>query len=73
MPQIVVENLVKTFGIAERQPGVWGALRGLVHRRYRTVHALDGVSFTLEPGGWWATSGPTGPASPRRSKCWRAS
>ena len=60
MPQIVVENLVKTFGIAERQPGVWGALRGLVHRRYRTVHALDGVSFTLEPGELVGYIGPNG-------------
>ena len=31
MPQIVVEDLVKTYRIAERQPGMWGAMRGLVH------------------------------------------
>jgi ABC-2 type transport system ATP-binding protein len=50
MPQVSVENLVKTFTIAERQRGTQGALRGLVQRRYRTIPALNGISFTLEPG-----------------------
>lgn len=50
MPHIVVENLVKTFCVAERQAGTWGALKGLVRRRYRTVRALDGISFSIEPG-----------------------
>ncbi len=49
MPHIFVENLVKTFRIAERKPGMWGALQGVVHRRYRTVSALDGIS--LHPAG----------------------
>ena len=60
MSQIVVEDLVKTFRIAERTPGVWGALRGLVHRRYRTVTALDRVSFSLEQGELLGYIGPNG-------------
>ena len=60
MPHIVVENLVKTFRIAERQPGMWGALRGVVNRRYRTVSALDGISFTIEPGELIGYIGPNG-------------
>ena len=36
MSQIVVENLVKRFRVAERAPGIWGALRGVARRRYRT-------------------------------------
>lgn len=60
MPQITVEDLVKTFRIAERRPGLWGALRGVVHRRYRTVRALDGVSFALEPGELVGYIGPNG-------------
>ena len=40
MPQIVVEDLVKTFHVAERAPGLWGALRGVVRRRHREVRAL---------------------------------
>ena len=60
MPQIVVENLVKTFNVAERSSGIWGALRGIVRRRHRTVHALAGVSFSLEPGELVGYIGPNG-------------
>jgi len=60
MAQIVVRELVKTFRVAERRPGVLGALRGLWRRSYRTVRALDGVSFTIEPGELVAYIGPNG-------------
>jgi ABC-2 type transport system ATP-binding protein len=60
MPQIVVEDLVKTFHVAQRQPGLWGAVRGLARRRYRTVRALDGISFTIEPGELVGYIGPNG-------------
>jgi len=60
MPQIEVENLVKTFRIAERDPGTWGAVKGLAHRRYRTVRALDGISFTLDQGELVGYIGPNG-------------
>lgn len=60
MPHIIVENLVKEFRIAERQPGFWGAIKGLAHRRYRTVRALDGVSFVMEPGELVGYIGPNG-------------
>ena len=60
MPQIIVENLVKTFRVAERSPGMWGALRGVLNRRYRTVRALDGISFSLEPGELVGYIGPNG-------------
>jgi ABC-2 type transport system ATP-binding protein len=60
MSQIIVEDLVKTFHVAERQPGMWGALRGVVRRRHRIVRALDGVSFTLEAGELVGYIGPNG-------------
>ena len=60
MPQIIVENLRKTFQIAERQAGMWGALRGLATRKYRTVTALNDISFTLEAGELVGYIGPNG-------------
>ena len=60
MAQIVVENLVKTFTVSERQAGMWGALRGVVQRKERTVHALHGISFTLEKGELVGYIGPNG-------------
>ncbi len=60
MPQVVVRDLVKTYRVAERDPGVAGALRGLLRRRHREVHALQGVSFELEAGELLGFIGPNG-------------
>ena len=60
MAQIVAEDLVKTFQIAERAPGLWGAVRGVVRRRHRQVQALDGVSFSIEAGELVGYIGPNG-------------
>src|ERR1043165_4647950 len=60
MAQIIVEELRKSFFVAERDPGLLGALRGLVARRHREVKALDGISFKLEPGELVGYIGPNG-------------
>jgi len=60
MPQILVEELTKTYRIAERSPGAWGAVKGLVRRRWRTVEALAGVSFQLQRGELVGLIGPNG-------------
>jgi ABC-2 type transport system ATP-binding protein len=60
MPQILVEALAKTYRVAERAPGLGGALRGLVRRRWREVHALVDLSFRLEAGELLALIGPNG-------------
>ena len=60
MAQIVVENLQKTFRIAGRGSGIFGALAGLVKRTYRTIHALDSVSFSINQGELIGYIGPNG-------------
>jgi ABC-2 type transport system ATP-binding protein len=60
MPQILVEELSKTYRIAERDPGTLGALKGLFHRRWRTVEALAAVSFQVEQGELVGLIGPNG-------------
>jgi ABC-2 type transport system ATP-binding protein len=58
--QIVVEDLVKTFQVAVRRPGLWGAVRGLFRREIRTVHALAGIGFSIQPGELVGYVGPNG-------------
>jgi ABC-2 type transport system ATP-binding protein len=60
VPQIVVEDLVKTFRIAERRPGLLGAVRGVVSRKSREVRALDSVSFSIDTGEVVGYIGPNG-------------
>ncbi len=60
MAQIVVRNLVKTFRVAERSSGMVGSIKGLVKRSYRTIHALDSVSFSIDKGELVGYIGPNG-------------
>ena len=60
MPQILVEELSKTYRIAERDPGALGAVKGLFRRRWRTVEALSGVSFRMDQGELVGLIGPNG-------------
>jgi len=59
-PLIVVDRLSKSFRVAERKSGALNALAGLVRRRYREVHALEEVSFTLAEGELLGLIGPNG-------------
>jgi ABC-2 type transport system ATP-binding protein len=60
MPIIEVQGLSKTYRVAEKRPGLRGALRNLFRRTYKEVHAVADVSFTIEPGEMVAFLGPNG-------------
>ena len=47
---IIVKDLKKYFRVHEKQAGVKGSIKGLFQRKWRDVHALDGVSLQIEPG-----------------------
>src|SRR5437868_10840954 len=60
MAQITVEDLSKRYSIAQRDPGILGAARGLFHRRMKEIVALSDVSFALERGELLGFIGPNG-------------
>jgi ABC-2 type transport system ATP-binding protein len=60
MGMIEAAGLTKTYRVAQKKAGVMGALRGLYRRDYREVRAVDGISFTIEPGEMVAFLGPNG-------------
>ncbi len=60
MPIIEADNLTKIYRVAQKKEGVAGAVRGLFRREYREVHAVDGVSFLIQPGEMVAFLGPNG-------------
>lgn len=60
MALVECDSLVKTFRVPVRRPGLWGAVTGLVAREYRTVRALDGLSFSVERGECVGYVGPNG-------------
>ncbi|MBD2729925.1 ATP-binding cassette domain-containing protein [Nostoc sp. FACHB-892] len=60
MSHIIVEDLRKTFFVSERSSGLFGSIQGLVQRKTRVVHALKGVSFSLDQGELVGYIGPNG-------------
>ena len=60
MPIIEAHDLSKSYRVFQKKEGFLGALRGLVRREYKEVHAVAGVSFSIEPGEMVAFLGPNG-------------
>lgn len=60
LAQIVLERVSKAFRVAERPPGLAGALGGAFTRRHRLVPALDEISFAIDAGELVGYIGPNG-------------
>ena len=59
-PAIQTRALRKTYRVFQKSPGFGGAVRGLFHRRYQEVTAVDGVDLEIEPGELVGFLGPNG-------------
>ncbi|MBC8122924.1 MAG: ATP-binding cassette domain-containing protein [Gemmatimonadaceae bacterium] len=60
MPLISVKDLSKVYPVAIKEPGLAGTLLHFVRRKYSLVEAVQGVSFTIEPGEVVGFLGPNG-------------
>ena len=57
---ISLNNIKKTFRVAKRKKGAAGALLSLFRREYNEIHALEGISFSVERGEIAGFIGPNG-------------
>lgn len=57
---IRVENLCKTYRVPQKPPGLVGSLRSLFSREVQQVHAVQNVTFEIQPGERVGFLGPNG-------------
>jgi ABC-2 type transport system ATP-binding protein len=55
-----VNELTKIFKVPEREAGLRAAAKSLIRRKTRDVHAVEGISFDIEPGEIVGFLGPNG-------------
>ncbi|MCK6489015.1 MAG: ATP-binding cassette domain-containing protein [Planctomycetes bacterium] len=60
MPVITAEGLSKVFRTFDRRPGLLGALRDVVDRRWKELTAVDGISLDVGAGEIVGYIGPNG-------------
>jgi ABC-2 type transport system ATP-binding protein len=60
MSLIHIKNLSKYFKVLNRHEGLWGAFQDLFSGDYRTIKAVDGISFDIESGEIVGYIGPNG-------------
>lgn len=59
-PQICVKGLQKLYRVHEREAGAGASIRSLFRRKYKSVRAVDDVSFDIQPGEVVGFLGPNG-------------
>ena len=60
MAAIDVQNLCRTYKVYRKREGLMASVRGLFHREFNEVHAVQDVSFTIQEGEMLAFLGPNG-------------
>jgi ABC-2 type transport system ATP-binding protein len=60
MPIIEAQDLTKIYRVSQKKEGLLSAVRSLYRREYKAVRAVDGVTFSIEPGEMVAFLGPNG-------------
>jgi len=60
MPIVVAENLSKVYPVAVKEPGLKGTLLHFIRRTYRSVQAVQDISFQIAPGEIVGFLGPNG-------------
>lgn len=60
MAAILVQDLRKVYRVHQKPQGLGASVRSLFRRRYKHVHAVDGISFQVEPGEMVGFLGPNG-------------
>jgi ABC-2 type transport system ATP-binding protein len=60
MATIEARDLTKVYRTYRKESGLWGAIKGLVKRRYDETRAADSVSFQIEEGEFVGFLGPNG-------------
>ncbi len=60
MSFIEVKNLQKTFKVPVKAEGRFGTLRSFFNRKYKHIHAIDDISFSIKKGEIVGYIGPNG-------------
>ncbi|HUG35054.1 MAG TPA: ATP-binding cassette domain-containing protein [Anaerolineales bacterium] len=57
---IAISELAKHYQVPEREGGLKAAITSLFNRKFKNIKAVDGITFTIEPGEVVGFLGPNG-------------